>query len=130
MSTVQGELSADQTAVDALTALFPPGSMTGAPKKRALEVLHGIEKGPRGAYSGVFGYFAANGVADLATTIRTIVITDEGTSFGTGGGITCGSVPADEVNEMLLKARALLSSIYSAQPDADAARQMLLSVLT
>ncbi|GAA4173745.1 hypothetical protein GCM10022287_16590 [Gryllotalpicola koreensis] len=115
VSTVTGRLAPGRTAVDAVAALFPAGSMTGAPKRRAVELLRGLEGMPRGAYAGAFGYLAADGSADFATTIRTIVVAGDRASFGTGGGITASSDPEAELAEMKLKAAALLAAL-GAQP--------------
>jgi len=111
VSTVEGRLLPDAGVVDAIAACFPAGSMTGAPKLRAIEVLDGLERRPRGPYAGAFGYLAADGTADLAMTIRTIVIDPDGASIGTGGGITSGSEPEAELDEARLKAAALLAAL-------------------
>jgi anthranilate synthase component 1 len=92
-----------------LAATFPAGSMTGAPKRRAVELLREFEDGPRGVYSGAFGRFGSDGSLDLAMTIRTIVLDGERARIGTGGGITALSVAEEEVEETRLKARALLA---------------------
>jgi anthranilate synthase component 1 len=114
VSTVEGTLLPDAGVVDAIAACFPAGSMTGAPKLRALAVLDGLEQRPRGPYAGAFGYLAADGAADLAMTIRTIVIDPDGASIGTGGGITSGSDPRAELDEARLKAAALLAAVSAA----------------
>jgi anthranilate synthase component 1 len=111
VSTIEGRLLPDAGAVDAIAACFPAGSMTGAPKLRAIEVLDGLEQRPRGPYAGAFGYLAADGSADLAMTIRTIVIDPDGASVGTGGGITSASDPEAELAEARLKAAALLEAL-------------------
>jgi anthranilate/para-aminobenzoate synthase component I len=87
--------------------------MTGAPKLRAIEVLDGLEQRARGPYAGAFGYLAADGSADLAMTIRTIVLDPDGASVGTGGGITSGTDPRAELDEARLKAAALLDALSS-----------------
>ncbi|PPF25095.1 anthranilate synthase component I family protein [Rathayibacter rathayi] len=92
-----------------IAALFPAGSMTGAPKRRAVELLREWEGGPRGIYAGAFGRLGSDGSLDLAMTIRTLVLDAERARLGTGGGITALSVPAEEVEETRLKARALLA---------------------
>jgi para-aminobenzoate synthetase component 1 len=92
-----------------IAATFPAGSMTGAPKRRAVELLREWEDGPRGVYSGAFGRIGDDGSLDLAMTIRTLVIEPERARLGTGGGITALSVPEEEVEETRLKARALLA---------------------
>jgi anthranilate synthase component 1 len=111
VSTVTGRLGPGACAVDAFAALFPAGSMTGAPKRRAVELLAGLEGVRRGAYAGAFGYFAADGTADFATTIRTICVASGRASFGTGGGITAASDREAELVEMKLKAAALLAAL-------------------
>lgn len=114
VSSIEGRLRPDAGVVDALAACFPAGSMTGAPKLRAIEVLDGLERRPRGPYAGAFGYLAADGAADLAMTIRTIVVDPDGTSIGTGGGITSASDPDAELAEAHLKAAALLAALAQA----------------
>ncbi|QEO09788.1 anthranilate synthase component I family protein [Protaetiibacter larvae] len=111
VSTIEGRLLAGLGAVDAVAACFPAGSMTGAPKRRAIELLDGLEQRPRGLYAGAFGYLAADGSADLAMTIRSIVIDADGASVGAGGGITALSVPEEELAEARLKAAALLAAL-------------------
>lgn len=109
VSTVQGKLRADLSAVDAVEACFPAGSMTGAPKRNATVILDRLEARARGIYSGAFGYFAADGRIELAMVIRSIVIDDTGATVGSGGGITALSDPAAELDEVRLKAAVLLS---------------------
>jgi anthranilate/para-aminobenzoate synthase component I len=109
VSTVEGRLAAGLTGVDAVAACFPAGSMTGAPKLSAMRILHGLEAGPRGVYSGCFGYFGLDGAVDLAMVIRSIVLDPKGASVGAGGGITALSVPEEELAEVRLKAAALLA---------------------
>ena len=111
VSEVEGRLRAGLTAVDALGACFPAGSMTGAPKLRATEILDALETGPRGIYAGTFGFFGYDGQADLAMVIRSIVMDASGASVGAGGGITTLSVPEEEYDEMRLKARAPLAAL-------------------
>ncbi|HEV7567743.1 MAG TPA: aminodeoxychorismate synthase component I [Microbacteriaceae bacterium] len=111
VSTVEGRLAAGLTGVDAVAACFPAGSMTGAPKLSAMRILHGLEAGPRGVYSGCFGYFGLDGAVDLAMVIRSIVLDPDGASVGAGGGITALSVPEEELAEVRLKAAALLAAL-------------------
>ncbi|MET0806992.1 MAG: anthranilate synthase component I family protein, partial [Lacisediminihabitans sp.] len=111
VSTVRGSLQQGLGAVDAVAACFPAGSMTGAPKIRAVELLDAIEHRARGVYSGVFGYFSLDGRADLAMVIRSIVIDSNGATVGAGGGITALSVPEEELAEVKLKAAALLAAL-------------------
>lgn len=115
VSTVSGTLRDDVTAADAARALFPAGSMTGTPKRSAVEILAGLESGERGIYSGVFGC-AGRGDLTLAMTIRSIVIDESGARIGVGGGITAGSVVIDEIHEVGVKADALLR-VLGASPN-------------
>lgn len=119
VSTVSGTLSPDQTFADLLAATFPGGSMTGAPKRRAVELLHDLEAGPRGLYAGCFGWLDDRGDAELAMTIRSIELRGAGSSpgrfttglVGAGGGITVDSDPARESAEKHLKAAPLLAAL-------------------
>lgn len=115
VSTVTGQLAEGNSAADAARALFPAGSMTGAPKLRAVEILGRLETGERGIYAGVFGYGGA-GDLTLAMTIRTIVVDDEGAHIGVGGGITADSIPDAEITEVGVKAAALLR-VLGASPN-------------
>jgi len=110
VSTVEGRLRAGLGAVDAVEACFPAGSMTGAPKLSAMRILAGLERGPRGVYSGCFGYLGLDGAADLAMVIRSVVFLDGRVSIGAGGGITALSVPEEELEEVRIKARALFAA--------------------
>ena len=111
VSEVEGRLRGGLTAVDALGACFPAGSMTGAPKIRATQILDTLEGGPRGIYAGTFGFFGYDGQADLAMVIRSIVMDADGAWVGAGGGITALSIPEEEYAEMRLKARAPLAAL-------------------
>jgi para-aminobenzoate synthetase len=108
VSTVRGRLRADVDAIDCVRACFPGGSMTGAPKLRTMEILDRIEGSPRGIYSGSIGFLDRSGTADLNIVIRTAVADERGLTVGAGGAIVLDSDPADEFEEMLLKARAPL----------------------
>ncbi|CAD5996586.1 aminodeoxychorismate synthase component I [Agreia sp. COWG] len=111
VSTVTARLAPGLDALDAVTALFPAGSMTGAPKSSAMRILHRLENGPRGIYAGVFGYVSLDGAIDLAMVIRSIVLGPQGASIGTGGGITALSLARDEVEETRIKAAPLLAAL-------------------
>jgi anthranilate synthase component 1 len=113
VSTVQGQLAAGLSPIDAVIACFPAGSMTGAPKQRATEILDRLENRARGIYSGAFGYFSPDGTVDLAMVIRSIVLDPLGATVGSGGGITALSVPEEELDEVRLKAAALLAVLAS-----------------
>ena len=109
VSTIEAELADGLSGIDAVEASFPAGSMTGAPKISAMRILDGLEAGPRGIYSGAFGYLGLDGAVDLAMVIRSIVLDAAGARIGTGGGITALSVAAEEIEETQIKARALLA---------------------
>jgi para-aminobenzoate synthetase len=112
VSTIQGKLRPDCDVLDAVSAAFPGGSMTGAPKERTMEILHSLEHGvPRGIYSGSIGYLSACGCADLNIVIRTAVVTPKRVTVGAGGAIIAMSDPSEEYIEMILKAKSVLSSI-------------------
>ncbi|GAB3805256.1 hypothetical protein GCM10028798_26770 [Humibacter antri] len=111
VSTVRAELALHVDALDVLHACFPAGSMTGAPKLSAMDILHELEGGPRGVYSGCLGRLGLDGSAEFAMVIRTIVMTRGVATIGTGGGITALSVPENELAETRLKAAALLAAL-------------------
>jgi para-aminobenzoate synthetase len=118
VSEVRGRLRPGATTLDAVRSCFPPGSMTGAPKKRTTEILDQLEGAARGVYSGAIGWFGLGGAADLAVAIRTIVLADARATIGAGGAIVLQSDPAREYEEMLLKVAAPLRAI---DPEADPA---------
>ena len=120
VSTITGQLAVGRDGLDAVAACFPAGSMTGAPKLRATQLLDELEQRPRGIYSGVFGYFSLDGSIELAMVIRSIVIDAAGATVGAGGGITALSVPRAELAEVGLKAAALLAVL--GVPSAGGAR--------
>lgn len=111
VTTVTGQLRPGLTATQALQAVFPGGSMTGAPKRASLETLETLEAGPRGIYSGTMGWIGHNNTADLNVVIRTIVLSNGRLSIGAGGAVVVDSDPAAEEQEKHLKARALMHSI-------------------
>lgn len=109
VSTVRGRLRPEVSTIEALRALFPAGSMTGAPKLRTMEVVEEVEATPRGAYAGAFGWISSDGRADLGVVIRSLVTAGDGRwTVGTGGGITVLSDAAEEHAEAVLKAERLL----------------------
>jgi len=113
VSTVRAQLADGFDAIDAVLSCFPAGSMTGTPKLSAMTILHQLEGGARGIYSGCFGLFSSDGAVDLSMVIRSVVVDESGVSIGAGGGITSLSNPDDELAEVKLKA-ALLESVVRA----------------
>jgi para-aminobenzoate synthetase len=118
VTTVRGLLREELTAAECVRSCFPPGSMTGAPKLRTMRILDELEGEARGVYSGAIGWFGLGGGCDLSVAIRTIVLDGETATIGAGGAIVVQSDPADEYEEMLLKARAPLRALA---PDVDLA---------
>jgi para-aminobenzoate synthetase component 1 len=108
VSTVVGELRDEYTAVDCLKSCFPGGSITGAPKIRAMEVIEELEPTRRNIYTGCIGYFGFDGNADFNIVIRTILMKDKKAYLGVGGGITWESLKEAEYQETLDKAKALM----------------------
>jgi para-aminobenzoate synthetase component 1 len=113
VSTVTGVLGDGADAFDLLRAAFPGGSVTGAPKIRAMEIIAELERAPRGVYCGAIGYVSATGDMDLNIPIRTVVLQDGIASFHAGAGIVWDSEPAAEYDETLAKARALIDALTS-----------------
>lgn len=111
VSTISGRMRGDRDRFDLLRALFPGGSMTGAPKIRAMEVIADLEREERGLYSGSIGYLSRDGGADFNIVIRTIVCGRGRADLRVGGGIVADSDPEDEHRETLDKARALLDAL-------------------
>lgn len=116
VSTVQGTLRSGISHVEALAACFPGGSITGAPKKRAMEIIAELEGRPRGLYTGAVGYFGANGESQFNIVIRTVVIENGRAEFQVGAGIVADSVPAQEWEETLHKAAGILTAAGSRTP--------------
>ena len=112
VSTVRGRLREDVSTIAALRALFPAGSMTGAPKLRTMQVIEEVEATPRGAYAGAFGWISGDGPADLGVVIRSLMTDGSGTwTIGTGGGITVRSDVGEEWDESRWKAERLLATL-------------------
>jgi para-aminobenzoate synthetase component 1 len=107
VSTIEGMLRPGIDALDAVRACLPGGSISGAPKKRACEIIKELEPCPRGIYTGLIGYFDDNGDAAFSIAIRTMVLEGENLHFSVGSGITAGSVPAREYEETLHKAAGM-----------------------
>jgi para-aminobenzoate synthetase len=119
VTTVRGLLREGLRPLDCVRACFPPGSMTGAPKRRTMRILDELEGGARGPYSGAIGWFGLGGGCDLSVAIRTIVLDGETARIGAGGAIVTMSEAEDEYAEMLLKAAAPLRAL---DPAADLSR--------
>ncbi len=119
VSTVQGQLAPHSSAVDAVRAAYPMGSMTGAPKVRTLDIIDRIERSARGVYSGSIGYFSLCGAADLNVVIRTAVIHKRDIEVGVGGAIIALSDPEDEYEEILTKGRNIMRALALAVTGRD-----------
>ena len=116
VTTVRGDLAAGSDALDAVAAAFPPGSMTGAPKRRTTELIDALERRDRGAYAGALGFFSPNGAADLNVVIRTAVLSSLAShaprvEIAAGGALTALSDVADEWAEVTLKADAVRAAL-------------------
>ena len=111
VSTVVGELSRDKSPVDALYSVFPAGTLSGAPKPRAMEIIENLEPCRRGIYGGAIGYVDFSGNLDTCIAIRTAVIKDGKAIVQAGAGIVADSIPASENEECLNKAAAVLGAI-------------------
>jgi len=111
LSHVKGNLSPHRDAVDAFTSIFPAGTVSGAPKIRAMEIIEEMEGIPRDAYAGAIGYFSLNGNANFAITIRSLICDGSQAKIQSGAGIVHDSVPEKEFFECENKAKALLDSL-------------------
>ncbi|GAB3193861.1 anthranilate synthase component I family protein [Nesterenkonia suensis] len=121
VSTVSARISPEVPRADVVAAAFPPGSMTGAPKISTMDILHRLETGPRGPYSGVAGYFSSTGAADLSVLIRTLVISAQGDDvaglhLGLGGAIVADSDPEAEWEEVVTKSAGVLGALGAEFP--------------
>lgn len=119
VSTVRGRLQRGTSAIQCVQAAFPGGSMTGAPKKRSMEIIDHLEAGPRGIYSGSIGFFGLNDSADLSIVIRTIIVTPDDVTVGVGGAIIDLSDPQAELEEMVLKSKAMVAALSKSALDSD-----------
>lgn len=114
VSDILGRLRPDATSLDALRAVFPAGTLTGAPKIRAIELIRRLERSSRGIYGGAFGYVDESGNLDFAISIRTMVFRGDTVSLRVGAGIVKDSVPEREDDECLQKARSCLAALAQA----------------
>ncbi|MFF4170090.1 aminodeoxychorismate synthase component I [Streptomyces sp. NPDC001744] len=130
VSTIRGTLRDDESAVSAVRAAFPGGSMTGAPKERTMEIIDRLEEGARGVYSGSLGWFSLGGAADLNIVIRTLVATGDRVTFGVGGAVIALSDPDEEFEETVVKSRAMVQAVVGTaleRPAAGRARSAALA---
>jgi anthranilate synthase component 1 len=111
VSNVQGRLRDDVTPGDAIRAVFPGGTITGCPKVRCMQIISELEAGPRGAYTGSFGYLNRDGSLDLNILIRTMVLHDNRISLRAGSGIVADSDAVAELAETRAKAKGLLQAL-------------------
>lgn len=110
-STVCGRKLPQKTTLDAIKACFPPGSMTGAPKIRAMQLCGELERQPRGVYSGALGWLGGDGSCDLSVVIRTLLVEGDRFEFQVGGGIVADSIPDAEWEECLQKAQGIAKTL-------------------
>ena len=114
VSTVTGRLAPDRTAYDALAACFPAGTLSGAPKPRAMQIIDELEPARRGVYGGIVGYLDFAGDADTAITIRTALVARGTAHVQAGAGVVADSVPATEDAECQNKAAAVIAAVGAA----------------
>lgn len=121
VSHVKGVLREDMTAVDAFSSIFPAGTLSGAPKIRAMEIINEIEEFPRGPYGGALGYFSLNGNADFAIVIRTLICKGNNAKLQAGAGIVHDSIPEKEYLECENKAQVMVKAlnIASGKPNLE-----------
>lgn len=115
VSHVEGQIRPEFDAFDLLQATFPAGTVSGAPKVRAMELIHKLENQPRGVYAGAVGYFSYDGSSDTCIAIRTMVMQGQEISVQAGAGIVADSVPANEYQESINKAKALFAAVEKAE---------------
>src|SRR5436305_10141310 len=121
VSNVEGKLDANRDALDAMIAGFPAGTVSGAPKVRAMQIIDELEKDKRGLYAGSVGYFSAGGEFDSCIVLRTALIKDGTMYVQAGAGIVADSDPASEQAECINKAKALFRAADEARRFASAA---------
>ncbi|HOJ97881.1 MAG TPA: anthranilate synthase component I family protein, partial [Methanospirillum sp.] len=113
-SVVTGELQEEMGPVDALEACFPAGTVSGAPKIRAMQIIEDLEPIPRGIYSGAVGYIGFDGLMEFAIAIRTVIVKNNFATCQAGAGIVADSVPSKEFDETQAKAGAIAQAVLSA----------------
>ena len=124
VSNVRGKLNPDMSAMDVLRATFPAGTVSGAPKIRAMEIIAELEPTKRGIYSGAVGYLSWNGNMDTAIAIRTAVIKDQQLHIQAGAGIVYDSVPQSEWDETMNKARAIVAAVAEVSQGIDKSQML------
>jgi anthranilate synthase component 1 len=115
VSTVEGDLREEYTALDALAAAFPAGTVSGAPKVRAMEIIDELEPTCRGPYAGATGYYGVDGRLDTCITLRTALLKGGRAYFQAGGGVVADSVPSLEYEETRNKAGAIVRALEVAR---------------
>jgi anthranilate synthase component 1 len=115
VSSVTAQIRPECSALDALLAAFPAGTLSGAPKIRAMEIIDELEPEARGPYGGAIGYFSFSGDMDTCITIRTVVVKDGEASITAGAGIVADSDPESEVRETETKAAAMMQALGLAE---------------
>jgi len=118
VSNVEGRLKPELDCFDLFMAIFPAGTVTGAPKVRAMEIIHELEPSSRGPYAGAVGYFGLNGNMDFCITIRTMTVIKDRLSIQVGAGVVADSTPEGEYDETLKKAKAMCTALKRAQAEA------------
>jgi para-aminobenzoate synthetase len=121
VTTVRGRLRDDVSTVRAIETVFPPASMTGAPKRRTMELIAEVESSPRGVYSGAVGWIGRDGRADLGVTIRTFTVVGDSVQLGTGGAVTVQSDAATEYDETRWKVAHLFRVLFVGKEPAPVA---------
>ena len=111
VSEVSGQIKDNQSSVDALISCLPAGTVSGAPKIRAMQIINELEVVKRGIYSGAVGYFSQNGNMDFALAIRTMIIKDDKAYIQAGAGIVYDSVPEKEYEETIHKLKVFLEGL-------------------
>ncbi len=114
VSNVEGKLAQKHDAIDALVAGFPAGTVSGAPKVRAMEIIDELETSKRGVYAGCVGYFSADGEMDTCIVLRTAIVKDGKMYVQAGAGVVADSVPENEHQECISKAKALFRAAEEA----------------
>ena len=119
VSDVSGKLRKDLHPVDVLKSVFPVGTVSGAPKVRAMQIIEELEPDKRGPYAGAVGYISFDGNLDTAIAIRTAVIEGENVHIQAGAGIVADSVPEKEYQETVNKAKAMIKAVEIAEKSAE-----------